>query len=332
MRPRLFAFFPMLFQVTTAKQKPKHSNTLCLLSRPIPTLKDSSVVLTDQWAVAPLTNVDFVIDNIFCPSEETNRRERSDQEPCVFCHNGYDFKFLANLTVIAENVYRTFYTLKATQTIGSDFNASLQAAEPLIQRLEQWHDSLPLHLRTDEPRQTGTLQSSFHSTSGAHLRLASLTLGILLYRAVFRPLSMPSPGTPTSQDIGSMTRFNRLNDSRATGLKLATTAWINRVLSYCEGLTARDQNSLWFSWSHICFATITNFIIFRLLHSRHMMPLTRRWAEILRDQSVSFSQTRFGLLRLDTMFISGFENVFHCGKFLTDVLHENVKNAGPQPT
>lgn len=62
------------------------------------------------------------------------------------------------------------------------------------------------------------------------------------------------------------------------------------------------------------------------------MPLTRRWAEILRDQSVSFEQMRFGLLRLDMMFVSGFENVFHCEKFLKDVLYENVKSAGPQPT
>lgn len=201
----------------------------------------------DQWSVAPLTNDDFLIDNIFCPSEQTNRRARSDQEPCLFCHNGYDFKFLANLSVIADGVYRCFNTLKASQTLGSDFDASLQAMEPLLQKLEQWHDNLPLHLRTDSTRQTSALQSSFHSTSGAHLRLAYLTLGLLLYRAVFRPLCTASPPAHTTQSATALAQLPGLNDSRISGIKAATATWINSVLSYSENLTARDRNSFWFS-------------------------------------------------------------------------------------
>lgn len=87
----------------------------------------------------------------------------------------------------------------------------------------------------------------------------------------------------------------------------------------------------------MCFVTISNFFLFRLLQSktiteaREVMSLTRRWAGILRDQTASFEQIHFGLLQLDTVFSSGFENVFHCENFLIEVLRENIKNSGPQP-
>lgn len=308
----------------------------------------------DDWVVTPLTNSDFAIDNIFCPSEETNRKPPADQEPCLFCHNGYDFKFLATLTVIANNVFKTFFTLRATQKIGSDISASLEAAQRLIQQLELWHADLPLHLRTDSTRQSSALQSSFHSASGAHLRLSYLTLGILIYRAVFRTFVPSSCGPSITSASNSFMSSSSPNVSFISEVKAATSDWLEKVILYTETLTARDQSSFWFAClsavhqhlltllmstgSQTCFATISSFILFRLLQSndrteaRRVMSLTRRWAGILRDQTVAFEQMRFGLLRLDTVFSSGFENIFHCEKFLVEALWENVKNSGPQPT
>lgn len=205
----------------------------------------------DDWIMTPLTSNDFVIDNIFCPSEETNRRPRADQEPCLHCHSGYDFKLLATLSVIANDVLKTFFTLRATQQMGSDMNASLEAAQRLIRQLELWHADLPSHLRADSTRQASTLQSSFHSASGARLRLSYLTLGILVYRAVFRSLvtSTSSPSSAPASVSASFPQQSRSDSAFILQFKVAATDWLENVIMYTETLTARDQSSFWFSCS-----------------------------------------------------------------------------------
>ncbi|RFU34824.1 hypothetical protein B7463_g1540, partial [Scytalidium lignicola] len=305
---------------------------------------------SDQWDVGPLRDSDFVIDNLCCPSEETNTREVRQQELCPFCHLGYDFRYLASLATIAYDVYAAFYTLAAARKHAQDFASSFAVAQPLLEKLGLWQTALPPHLQVG-CMQRSTRKNAFHTDSSAYLRLAFLTLEVLVYRAMFRPLDDKVPRdtiATTSKHARSIDNAalhplpNRVDGnsvpewdaSHVEETLQGAITWLNHALSYAQNLTAKDRNSFWYSWSRIGFATISNFIILLLIQAtsaenaqaiRRMLDL---WTKTLREQGATFDQMHLGLLRLDSLFCSGFERVFRFPEFVKEVLQNDSREYG----
>lgn len=89
------------------------------------------------------------------------------------------FRIFVSLTRIAESVQETFYSLRAAQRLSIDMTASIQAARPLLQRLEIWRSSL--------------VESAPEATTPPYsIRFAYHVLVIYIYRALFRPMIQPS--------------------------------------------------------------------------------------------------------------------------------------------
>jgi hypothetical protein len=102
------------------------------------------------------------------------------------------FRSFIGLTQIAESVQKTFYSLRASQKLSVDMGASIQAARPLLERLEAWRSSLAESGRLpDDPvdATSGTAETR------ASLHFAYHLLVIYVYRALFRPMvqSMTPP-------------------------------------------------------------------------------------------------------------------------------------------
>lgn len=168
----------------------------------------------DEWDVSSLTDSDFEIDHLQCPSEQTATLPASLQKPCVFCHTGHYFSHLVELSLIAHDVHRTFFTLAGTRALANDAVAALEAGAPLLSRIEAWHDSLPESMQV-MGRSDGEERDYFHSGSAAHLKLACLTLKTMVFRALLRPLAGTTAHSPNdaqaSQSVPPGTRLNASN-------------------------------------------------------------------------------------------------------------------------
>lgn len=97
------------------------------------------------------------------------------------------FQNFVGLTRIAESVQETFYSLRAAQKLSVDMAASIQAARPILQRLEVWRSSL-----VESAPRTGETSGVENTTPPYSIRFAYHVLVIYIYRALFRPMIQPS--------------------------------------------------------------------------------------------------------------------------------------------
>ncbi|OAA66690.1 Transcription factor [Niveomyces insectorum RCEF 264] len=227
-------------------------------------------VHADQWDVSPLTATDFVMDHLRCPTEETASCVPALQDPCPFCHSGYDFGFFAGLATIASDVIDSFYTLGASKRLAHNFRASLATANALLERIETWKRSLPGQM-LPETKFDPERHDYFHSRSSAHLKLTSLTLQVLIYRALLRPLAEearpqshthPHPRCETDDlatpaDCDPLQRRVEAGNTNI-GLSGATKTThdavdlIRHIIAFTQRLGSYDRNS----FSYSCKSTI----------------------------------------------------------------------------
>ncbi|CAG9978676.1 unnamed protein product [Clonostachys byssicola] len=310
-----------------------------LLGLPLP-------IHSDQWDVSPLDESDFVIDHFLCPNEETAAQAPALQKPCAFCHGGYDFRFLAELSLISYDLYMDFFTLRATNALSVDFETSLKYGKRYLARLDDWHAQLPKQMAVysvSAPQH----RDYFHPGSAAHIKLAFLTLKALTYRAIFRPVAnLSSQGysrTDNSQrsnpspqasmiGVGNPTTPTTVNATLAILQDALTTA--QEASQFAQSLGSYDRNSFSRSWSRACYATISNFIMLLLVlaptaaSAKQVLAALSRWVITLREQSVMFETMQLGLLRLDAMFRLGLEKALH----LTSHVKESVQKEKPAPS
>jgi hypothetical protein len=97
------------------------------------------------------------------------------------------FRNFVSLTRIAESVQTTFYSLRAAQRLSVDMAASIQAARPLLQQLENWRSSQVI----TSPHANETIAIE-NTTPPYSIRFAYHVLVIYIYRALFRPMVQPS--------------------------------------------------------------------------------------------------------------------------------------------
>lgn len=308
------------------------------------------LINADDCDISPLSETDFRIDCQASSSEEHMARHMPVVPgPCPFCYLGCDFKYLASLSVIVYDVYQALYTPSATRTLGNDFSACRRAVEPLLERLKEWRSFLPPEISAGHSGYVDR-RSYFHSASAAHLKLAVLTLEVLIHRVLMHPLEVLADsdvdgshqehagnGAPYIFNFGNATPQEDIPDvaeSLQGSIKLA-----KRALEFTQGLCSYDRNSFAYSCkpTHLCplsnpanspdtlsfclgasacFATISNFVLFLLVRAPsfdaagEVLKILTRWIFILREQSVTFTFIRLGLLRLDTVLWAGLENSF----------------------
>lgn len=124
----------------------------------------------DNWDVSNLRADDFEIDE----HDDPDIRESMKREiPICLAH--------CELSMILAEVLRDFYSLRAVRESRS-LTALLNRAQPLRTRIEGWRQTLPF---LSKPASDLT-EEEFES--GAGLRLAHLTVEILIFRALLRPL------------------------------------------------------------------------------------------------------------------------------------------------
>ncbi|KAH8900553.1 hypothetical protein GQ53DRAFT_592026, partial [Thozetella sp. PMI_491] len=290
---------------------------------------------TEDWAVSTLDETDFEIDNIDFPQEETTRHAPGMPGPCPFCHLGHDFKYLASLSVIAHDVHGAFYTISANQKVASDFTASFAVGQRLLKKLQEWNRRLPPTLSTENQCDVER-RPYFHSGSAAHLKLAFVTLEVLVHRAIHRPLGASSSFKPANL------RTQHEYDDAASGNNVVdilgetypdlphfiqdSIDLAKRALAFTQRLGVYDRNSFAYSWASACFAAISNFNLLLLVQAPNfqvageMVTVLIRWIMILRDQSITFTFIRLGLLRLDSLLWLGLEKSFRLPSHVKAVL------------
>ncbi|EEA22480.1 conserved hypothetical protein [Talaromyces marneffei ATCC 18224] len=124
----------------------------------------------DSWDVSPLTVNDFEGYEI-----QNAEIKASALRHTPLCLAEYE------LSVIAADVLKEFYTLKAVRS-SSTLSELLNRAQPLRARIENWRQSLPLLWKLASELDEREFED------GASLRLSHLTLEILIFRALLRPL------------------------------------------------------------------------------------------------------------------------------------------------
>lgn len=217
-------------------------------------------ISADQWDVGALGEDDFRIEHLWCPTEESATQDPALQEPCRFCHGGYDFQFLTSLSSHAVNVYRELYTLAASRRCAGDFGTSLSIGKRLLADVRDWKRNLPAHMVAESQPRSSESRDYFHPGSATQIKLACLTLEVLIYRAVLRSIPpAPAPRNniprPAAEErggpsyAGTQRRQEQEQDDVAPVLETFRGAIdvVQRASTFAHRLGSYDRNSLFYS-------------------------------------------------------------------------------------
>ncbi|KAH7139686.1 fungal-specific transcription factor domain-containing protein [Dactylonectria estremocensis] len=320
-----------------------------LLGRP-------SVIAKDQWNVSGLTVPDFDMDDIRMPDDSSVEVKKFLKElrvsaPATGSDQHIISQQIATLACIADNVYTALYTIRATQALADNLDASIRTIRPLREELTLWYAKLPTSLKShkiSDPERTAPIIPS----SAACLRFAYLTLEVLLYRALLRPLGGADFGEQgldlqSSDQVmhESSARFDtpdhcREADQAAGHIKKQDPSFRDQaepiisaaekcaalVTNFTVELMSWDFAGFWYSWSRIGWATTSSFLALLLVqspsveHAITCKALIDRWRQILRHQSQSFQDMSLGILRLDAMYWSDMKKIFRVNKYLAEAI------------
>lgn len=317
-----------------------------LLGRP-------SVISPDQWSVSGLARSDFDLDDMSL---------RDDMPPGIGgfmkrlralgtgSEDGLISQHLATLACIADHIHRGLYTVRATAQLADNLDESVKAIKPLREELALWYAGLPMALKSPkaDPERTTPIEPS----SAACLRFAYLTLEVLLYRALLRPLGavdledanvhgeantdLYGELWPESQDFCIDTEQRANGQEQHDGFRDQAELIISAaekcatiVTNFTVELMSWDFAGFWHSWSRIGWATTSSFLAILLVqspsvkHAKTSKALIDRWRQILRHQSQSFQDMSLGILRLDAMYWSDMNKIFKVNSHLAQVIQES---------
>ncbi|KAI1761490.1 hypothetical protein GGR53DRAFT_23918 [Hypoxylon sp. FL1150] len=271
----------------------------------------------DQWDVSPLVENDFFIDDLRVPSEESCNWDPAHQELCQFCHLGFDFRFMAGLSSHASNLYKDMYTVAAIRRRSGDFRGTLAIGVRLLAQLRDWKKDLPPHMATHGLSNIGEHRDYYHPGSATNIKLAYLTIEVLIYRAVLR--SLPAAETPSYPGSEVQDQQSQRGEDLVLTLETYRGALevAQRVSNFVQRIGPYDRNSLYYTWAQDCFSIISNFVLLLLVQAptadlaKEVLTLLARWVIVLREQCILFDQMEPALVRLDIIFDKGMENVFH---------------------
>ncbi|KAI3547503.1 fungal specific transcription factor [Colletotrichum abscissum] len=283
-----------------------------LLGRP-------AIIAPDQWNVSELTSLDFEVEEMLLGLGDDTKANDFAEKLRLATHEsdeGMISQRLATLTIIADNIYRCLYTIRATEKLADDLAGSIRAIKPLREELKLWYASLPIYLKTPkiDPERVAPAAPS----SAACLKFAYLTLEILLYRALLRPLGkidleVVSNAVSQTDDLCSS------SDANMTGPEL--------------GESLRNEIELIICAAENCARIISTFTVelmswdfagFCVQHAKTCKILIDKWRQILRHQSQSFEDMSLGILRLDAMYWSNMNKIFRINRYVAQVIKDST--------
>ncbi|GIK07680.1 hypothetical protein Aspvir_003346 [Aspergillus viridinutans] len=243
-----------------------------------------------EWNVSELDSADFTYQSRGASSSSSTIHQSNSPEMEVL------FRYLVDLSRIAEDIYVSFYTLRASQFLSEKFNALHDTGRPLLEKLSGWYLSLPESFRL--PNWSKSLP-----TISADSALVAEDYSILDFDDLPEIESFPAV---------------ELSDDHGTGEATLNVAerCASIVISFTGQLTASDFTGFWYSWSRIGFATVSNFTMLLLVQAPNAdravkgKHLVESWLRGLRCQSQSFPMMKLGLTRFDAMHWAGLAQTF----------------------
>lgn len=209
------------------------------------------------------------MDNIFCPDESTAVQEPAFQKPCVYCHSGYHFRFISQLAMLAQDVHYSLFTVAAVRKLSRDPALCLPICRDLLDAISGWRSRIPARMAMEHTIDPDS-RDYFHPGSSSHLKLASLTLEALVYRALLRPVldsvSRQKPNHSSTTYQAPQNSSEQTNTPRvAADLELDPQmihtlhdliALMSRAIAFAQNLTPYDMNSFCYScesaWAYLC--------------------------------------------------------------------------------
>ncbi|OJJ66139.1 hypothetical protein ASPBRDRAFT_430191 [Aspergillus brasiliensis CBS 101740] len=310
-----------------------------LLGRP-------SYIGDEDWDATDLNDDDFIM------SESLRLALQQLPPSSQFSHellSAQPFQQFIRLSRIADELQRSFFTLRASQRLSSDFHATLAIARPLLQKLKDWYALAPVSIR--QPDHLPATMDSIYCQSNC-LRFACILLEVFVFRALLRPMVRSAAPPPLLEETFEITEFtNQFNDllaqlfeadeiepsmaidmSDENGLGNAVLRAADncaaKVIRLVMRMTTSDLSSFWYRWSRIGFATVSNFLLLLLVqaptkdHAVHARSLVDLWRRTLRNQSTGCPAMNLGLVRLDGSLWNGLANNYYLPKHVKEVLEE----------
>ncbi|KAI1623132.1 fungal-specific transcription factor domain-containing protein [Exophiala viscosa] len=240
-----------------------------------------------NWDVSELTGDDFDLDD-FADAEARS----AIRAQCPY------FMALCSLSTIASQVLDALYSIKSIRQATS-LEALLVRAQPLRMRIQQWRQKLP----PDVLKPTKELMEEDGLDNCGPLRLTYLTLELLVFRALLRPLAFP-PGT--SEEVISEPRSTIFQNSQSCA-KL--------VLELVAALKANHFVNFWPSYTRYQLSYMTNFALLLFVQSPSMAAakenklLLDKWRGTVRMQSRAWPVLRLAAMRLDAVVWKGLDHI-----------------------
>jgi hypothetical protein len=163
----------------------------------------------------------------------------------VHDHTAGHFEHLTFLTMILDDIRRSFYTVRAERQTATDLGQSLDVARPLRARLRGWQESLPPNLKSwttsggsanihGETRERATERLD----GNASLHLSYIITHMMLFRALMRPLQRLSS---ISMDQGHL--------ESAAAIVRGALLCVKELVEFLESLPDTRWNAFWHCWS-----------------------------------------------------------------------------------
>ena len=248
----------------------------------------------------------------------------------------------------------------AAQSLANDLTASIDAVKPLRESLVLWYSNLPTTLQSHKKSGSEVSAIPLVPNSVACLHFAYITLEVLLYRALLRPLENVDFGDSiincqdVRQDIevfntGAVSSIEAQDGhwhleglvtsngdpqasflGKAEAIICAAEQCATVVTTFTAELMSWDFAGFWYSWCRIGWATTSSFLALLLVqspsveHATMAKSLMDKWRQILRHQSKSFQDMSLGMTRLDAMYWSDMRKLFRVNRHVNKVLDNQI--------
>ncbi|CAD0084064.1 unnamed protein product, partial [Aureobasidium vineae] len=255
-----------------------------------------TVEMIDIWHAAALGRSCLIReDDWLVPMPRSTDFSHQENQTTMQKH----FVHMHELTLILRQVLTTLFSLRAVQNLARDYDTTLRKVQLLMEELNRW-----LGVASDIESEA---QSEDVNLSGPML-LGGHFVKVLLFRAILRPFKSTSRNAKPASSDPREAEAHRL--SRA-GAKACVTSFV----AFTANLKSSWIQGFWPFWCTLAWSTLCNLAL--LLHisadsveeAQECQVLLDRARRVIRLHSKSLEILRFPLLRIDSIFWKGLDNV-----------------------
>jgi len=263
------------------------------------------VEMIDVWHAAVLGRTCLIREDSWLV-KEPQLTDFSDQESQMSRHLIHMYK----LTAILRQVLNTLFSLKAVQILVRDYDITLRNVQVSMEELNRW-SIVALEIESEAKFEDVNLSGPM--LLGGHF------VKVLLFRAILRPFQTTSRSADSLPADPRELEAHRL--SRA-GAKACVTSFV----AFTADLRSGWINGFWPFWCTLAWSTLCNLAL--MLHvsaetigeAQECQISLDRARKAIRLHAKSLDVLRFSLLRIDSIFWKGLDNV------LTTRLEQSAMN------